>query len=464
MKRLLRRAAALGCVSAALLLLVAWQRDAFHALALFAAAPELPPGDERRRAVFVFRDAGETYALLPVLRRLRSAPDNVTVAAVALVTGYGTAPLAALDEPGVLSLAALVATTPALANRSATLPPADARRAIALLRPTVLVTGVVSAVQLQLAAAARQPLPQAQPRPSARLRRAGGAWLTTHTIGYADGLSTAASSASWSERLLRDGDADELWTVAEPISQLLRQSALPWQTVSTVGSPSLEAWPAAVRAFGAAELARLRAETYGVGAGTPVVLYFGGYGEGYEASLATFAAGLRTLQDSPVAAARPVAAFTKHPGPNITTDLERRVFDAAGVNVTFLRRLVPPALLAAAANLTVSQDSTASVQSLLVGTPSAFAVGAGTPPSRNIAASAGLIPQADGGASFVAAYNAIRRAGFRFDPSALGDKLGLPSGALSRIAERVAGRADGGPGPGAAAPSAGGRGALVPAS
>jgi len=99
---------------------------------------------------------------------------------------------------------------------------------------------------------------------------------------------------------------------------------------------------------------------------------------------------------------------------------------------------VPIALLAAMANLTASQDSTACVQSLFVRTPSVFTVGPRAPPSRNLAAVYGLVPQLHNGSGVVSAYRFNKARGFAFDLSRL-DELGVPLDSLSRITSRIQG-------------------------
>ena len=222
-----------------------------HRAAASGAAPPVA------HVVFVVRDAGETYALLPVLRRLRM---EGRITASGIVTGGGTAPSSIVSEPGVSTLASLnVTNTSDLQDRNAKLPAGAVHRILALTKPTVLITGVVSAVQLQLAR-------EALALPHVRL-----------VAGYDEGLSTADDAAAWPNVALRSGSIRELWVVATRIASLHARHAASWQTVVTTGSPTLEGWPAAVKTYGAARLARLRKEAFGVTTTkSPVVVYFGG--------------------------------------------------------------------------------------------------------------------------------------------------------------------------------------------
>ena len=370
--------------------------------------------------VFLLRDAGETLALLPVLRRLRAtSPKNIAILGV--LTGHGTAPASTLSEPGVTSFAALGIEDPALAQRNVTLSVEAVARILDVTRPSLLVTGIVSAVQLQVA----------------RAVRASGA---AAVIGFDDGLGTSVDASSWPVVALSSLAVDELWTVADPITAKLSSFASPIaQRVLTVGSPALEAWPEQAVAAGPAALAALRASAFGVRSpATPVVLYFGGYGVGYEAAVQTFAAAAARLQRrADPSGPPPVAiAFARHPGPNFTSDFERKAFAAAGVVASFVEN-ASSALLAAVANLSVSQDSTASNQALLVGTPSVFCTGRHAPPPANLGVATGLIPVADSPEAFVRAFADAQRDGFRVSADRI-RALGVPLGAEARMADRIA--------------------------
>ena len=170
----------------ALLSLNSTHSGRWHSVAAASASPS--------RVLFVFRDAGESYALVPVLRRL----NKEGLVATGILTGGGTAPAFMSSEPGVSTLASLnVTNTSGLVDRNATLPEAAVLRILALAKPTVLVTGVVSAVQLQLA-------------------RAAIALPGVHLVaGYDDGLSTADTATAWPNVALRSGAVHELWVVAQ---------------------------------------------------------------------------------------------------------------------------------------------------------------------------------------------------------------------------------------------------------
>lgn len=159
-------------------------------------------------------------------------------------------------------------------------------------------------------------------------------------------------------------------------------------------------------------------------------------------SVEVFAKAAARLQQrrQEAASPSPVVAFSRHPGANISTDVERRLFGAAGAKVRFVEGIASP-LLAAAANLTASQDSTASDAALFVGTPSLFAVATSAPPPANLGVETGLIPVARTPQAVVEAYTRVRDAGFHISPQRL-CALGVPLGAEARIAQRIAEMAD----------------------
>lgn len=250
--------------------------------------------------LFVFRDAGESLALLPVLRKLRGGKG---ASAVAIVTGYGTAPTQILTEPGVTSIAALGVDAPSLTDRNATLGSAAVQHILAATvgqRPFVMVSGIVSAVQAQLASAALR-----QPR--------------AHLVaGFDDSLSVADSVSEWSNVALRSGAIGEIWSLSTRITQLHAKHMLPWQRALTTGSPAFTDWTDQVGAYtakyGAGALSKLRHQVYGTAAQptVPVVLYYGGYGAGYAESVQTFGEGVAKLQGR-ASGERPIVAFSRHP-------------------------------------------------------------------------------------------------------------------------------------------------------
>lgn len=415
--------------------------------------------DSRPRVLFVWRDAGETMALLPVFHAMRATYGEAATGGArnttagmcsmrggcgdmfveALVTGSGTAPPAVTQDEGVISLASLgVAGTANLGNRSAVLLDHDVQRVLRHFDADVIVTGLVSAVQLQFAAAARD-------RSTAGANASSAATATataTMVVGYDDGFGLAFNGASWPAKALERQVLDRLWTTARSIAAAASTfahgagvKAVP--NITAVGSPTLAEWQGEVDAFGAASLAGLRQQVVGHSPATPLVHFFGGYDtpgstkHPYMDAVRVFAQGVAFEQRKKapaVAGVAPpplVATFSAHPG-NFTTSAEEAVFRAEGADVMVVTN-VPSALLAAMANVTASHDSTCGIQSLFVGTPHIFV---GAPHWANVASA--VVPTADTAAAFEQEFTTLKAAGFRFDEGKLA-AAGIPLHSASEI-------------------------------
>jgi hypothetical protein len=237
--------------------------------------------------LFVWRDAGETYALLPVMHAIQSS-TSCPMTVRALVTGFGTAPDSVLEEAGVVGLSSLDVSAPWLGNRSGTLGPEQVARVFqaTLSSParSMVVTGLVSAVQLQLAAAARSD--------------------GTYVAGFDDGFASWSNS-TWAARSLSDRSADSLWLVSQSSADAARQLASPAEDVEAVGSPALESWVATAASYGHTALAAVRSGIIGVPPDELLIVYFGGYGDEYYAAVQVFAAGVARLQQATTALGRP---------------------------------------------------------------------------------------------------------------------------------------------------------------
>ena len=325
---------------------------------VFAAAyvltlPRMPVSPSRR-VLFLFRDAGETFALLPVLQQPQTwAARGVT--ASALVTGGGTCPFG--NNSGQAPLPANVTTLVAMGiitsdqflhDRNATLPAAALARLLARLGtplPTVVVTGLVSAVQLQLTCAL--------------------AMMGATIAGFDDSFGDW-DGAGWPGQIVRSGCLSKLFVTAEEVARRA-EAAAPAVHAEAVGSPALAQWQTAVSP--PAKLAVMRATLFPrLPLARPLLTFYGGYGDGYLDSVRLLAA---CLQGQTVGSRQPVAAaFLRHPGP-FDSHAETAIFEAAGVNVTIVNRTaISAADLAALSNVTMSQDSTVNVQSLYIGVPS----------------------------------------------------------------------------------------------
>lgn len=388
--------------------------------------PSAPPA-ALRRVVFVFRDAGETYGLLPVAQEHQFWTER-GVSVLCLVTGGGTSPLGLSQGPQDLPPCGNVSTLESLGvvpddgflqNRSALLSPNSVERVVALLStplgpPAALVTGLVSAVQLQLAEA---------------FHKQGSS-----VAGFDDGFSDWDWGA-WPARFVERGCLDALFVTASIVAEEV-QARSPDLAVEAVGSPTLAQWQACTRSH--SQLASIRTRMFpGLPPARPLLSFYGGYGEGYLESVRLFATCL-WLHQSPAATLarrRISAAFVRHPGP-FNSSAEEAIFAAHHVNVTIVNRsLISAADLAAISNLTLSHDSTVSVQSLYIGTPSAYVLG--TPENfSNVATEQGLIPVLRNVSAFEQSLEAFAASNFTFDVSRL-SSCGIPRNSTALLLQAI---------------------------
>ena len=194
--------------------------------------PPTPTKTPTTTVLFVWRDAGETLALKPVLQSLLAKG----VAAKALV--WGAAALLVSDLP-----ADAILTWPAAAKA----PGKDREAKVAQRYIDDLVaqhadikcavTGLISAVQLQVAQGFRRRQDQGQGQ--------GGTTTPRVVLGYADSFSLWNSSGTWPNRFVAPPPAslDGLMVTAALIAGGARKQN-PDLDVAAVGSPTLESWQA----------------------------------------------------------------------------------------------------------------------------------------------------------------------------------------------------------------------------
>lgn len=378
----------------------------------------------RPRALFVCRDAGETLAFLPAIQLLNSRGDpRAPPFAVALATTANAeqrlAPLPAAAVLGWERLGLPAGFAARFAERNATLPGAALNTLLGELQPAVVVTGLVSSIQLQLAAA----------------------WPGRRRVGYDDGFGVATwvpgaaagpSSGLETSFVLRR-DVGELLVAADLIAaqaqNFSRANSVPLH-VTTVGQPTLESWQTVAANRTAA--AALHRAILG-GSQRPVFTFFGGYGAGYNASIRVLAAAVRAGDLDGYD-----CLLTPHPGQGGDGQTERAIFAAAGLpgDAVMIVTTASSPQVAAFSNLTASVDSTCGVQSLFIGVPSLY-VGAAASSYADVATAKGLIEVAHTRADIAAFLARWHARGYRFD-TALLSAAGIPSGAARRIANAVA--------------------------
>jgi len=237
---------------------------------------------------------------------------------------------------------------------------------------------------------------------------------------------------SWAARALRASAIDSLWLVTRPLADSARGLAPPATAVSAVGSPTLESWRVAIDEAGEGRLADMRRDVFGVTPDRPLIIFYGGYGDGYLEAVRVFARAITALQQQP--ATDVTVGFSAHPG-NFSSDVEAAIFEAEGSRVQLVVGVASP-LLAAMANLTLSQGSTTGVQSLFTSTPSAFVVGPAAPQPSNPFCSLGLIPWARSASGLAAIYEEVQADSFAFNVTRL-DQVGVPTHSTQRISGKI---------------------------
>jgi len=203
--------------------------------------------------------------------------------------------------------------------------------------------------------------------------------------------------------------------------------------VATVGQPTLESWRSVVADQAAAR--RLRMRLLG-NSERPALLYFGGYGAGYNESVRLLAQG--------IARGGPLSGFdcllTPHPGQGGRGLVEREIFKSTGLGPGRVQIVTGDVAsspeVAACVNVTASDDSTCGVQSLFIGVPSMYIDAASGSSYTDVAVNRGLIPVVRTVKGLSQFTDVAAAEGWQFDTRRLRD-AGIPSDSAQRIADEV---------------------------
>jgi len=388
-------------------------------------------------AAFACRDAGETLAFLPAMRLL--AAEGWDVLGLALTSN---AARILHDAQGIR-----VATLQDLGVHRTDLPRDETlsvpqlhtvRESLHVTRR--FVTGLVSAVQLQLAESWLDPKEAAE---------------GLEVLGYDDGFALWRNDTD-AARFLRSSPLGLMVTsqiIAEEAAKVRYGGVGNHLNVSVVGQPTLAAWNATARDIPAAIQLRRR---LGLEQDLPVWAFFGGYGG------ASYNASVGVLADA-IVSGGVLKSFhiviTPHPGQGKAGGVEEDILRRRGVAVRWATAgpspgqhhllvrdpaavviveatLANSSSIAAIANATASVDSTCGLQSLAIGKPALYIDHAGN--FSDVATAEGLIPEAQTPRQVLNFLHEAQSAGFRFPASKL-EEAGIPSGAAGRMAARVRG-------------------------
>mmetsp|Transcript_28159 Transcript_28159/g.68481 ORF Transcript_28159/g.68481 Transcript_28159/m.68481 type:complete len:553 (+) Transcript_28159:204-1862(+) len=421
------------------------------------------PEDDRyfqNQVLFLWRDAGEALALLPVFRSMRDNPLQVKGhdqlrSVTAVVTGYGSTPEWLRVEPGVTNLTSMGLDVGNLVSgdSNASLPYQAVKYILDRTQPAVLVTGMVSRVQMQVAEAAMEDRRHSLTKRDPKLYLNGAEDTNIHpdrrlmtelpvsaVVGYIDGFGTSWKSTLWGVKFARRNPSilDEIWTTADEITRTYRKHieaevatygrhTLP--QIKTMGSPTLSDWEQAVMAS-PNDVIRVRREVFNVADTTPVIHFFGGKArhtpeDPYIKALKVFASVVKRAQDKmDNGGLQFVATFSPHPGVNQTGEVERIVFYEAGANVTIVLGEESP-ILAKAANATLSFYSTCGIQSLILGVPHAYVAYKDAPSWENVASDIGFITTCRTADELDRELDRLHSTGFTFNTSRF-ESTGVP--------------------------------------
>merc|ERR1712137_1262981 len=188
----------------------------------------------------------------------------------------------------------------------------------------------------------------------------------SHTIDLVEDIGVEGYDPNWVEGSIFDTFVDEnsldlIMVTADLVQQGL-QVEHPSMACEVVGNPSTSSWRVEAHQVNETELRKTL-----VGNDTrPIILYAGGYGDGYVESVTMWAVACRTLgQEYNL-------LFSIHPGHNGSVELE--IFEKVGVAdiVQFVPDNISLSQAATVSNQLTSQQSTACVQSLYIGVPSGY--------------------------------------------------------------------------------------------
>lgn len=396
--------------------------------------------------VFIFRDAGETYGLLPLFRKLG---ENAT----GIIIPHGTAPSDLSLEPHVFTLANFIGPSYVdnlnLSFRETKLSDTNVSTILSKFRSLdALVLGCVSAPQLQIALAAQIQNPKIR------------------IMGFDDGTGLAewdnntSSDVNWgSNTALAQGLLTQLWVccsmiarqastsifAARGIQKRLQRKFSP-TLITITGSPALSTtWPSEVASAlieNPRTLIDLRRQLLrGSNVHNHIMIhFFGGYDDPdsitheYANSVKMLARATPTLISTLTKAGHNATlTFSPHPG-RYNGSLETKIFEEEGA-AGMLRVVtnISSALLAAVSNATISHFSTCGLQSLFLGTPHVFFSTQTAEVWNNVASASGLIRIA---ANDKALVSNVLSSGFKFDIHRL-DMEGIPRNATARMLKEL---------------------------
>jgi hypothetical protein len=277
------------------------------------------------KVLFVFYDAGETYALKPVLEKL-TVPYKVLV--------MGTSRTLFSGEKYILDIHKNCKTSVVIPRegwpRERALSEADLSKIVACYEPKVIVTGAVSKAQYQIASRFKN--------------------LSKPVVSYVDAF-TKIDKKSIVQSFIQISDH-----IIVP-TDVAKESLGGADNIHVLGQPSLEKW--AQLKISEDKKTKLKKK---LGESGKRVLFVGSYGKGYGELFKNF---LEASKESPFD-----ISISLHP--KSSGDLEKRLIKEANSKVKVLSKFVPTSEWAQVADLVVCYRSTVCFQALNIPKQVAF--------------------------------------------------------------------------------------------
>ncbi len=297
-------------------------------LSFYLLAIHISFGDAKGPStLFVLYDAGETKGLQPVFKELdkKSIDYAILAFSTALSLVESQQPAKSFDKNcGVVLSAERIHW-----SRTRKLSEKQIAKLKGCVRPKVIVTGVVSEVQAQVARSYKK---------------------EAFVAGFYDAFSPPEEDTL----VVRAGDSwDEIWIPTNKLSS----SLLKGHRLRVVGQPSLEHWAQTTanvdprKIYAKLELAATR----------PMVLYAGGYGRDYAEAFRLFVRATRAF---------PSLTFLLSLHPKVDGKLEKQILREEGAeNIQVVPKTIDTKSVSVIAEVIVCHRSTVGVQALFMNKP-----------------------------------------------------------------------------------------------
>lgn len=252
--------------------------------------------------------------------------------------------------------------------------------------------------------------------------------MSVYTVAFDDGFGLWDNNSPFSTWFISGTPViNEIFVTAQSISDAIPRTVV----TTTTGSPTLDDWSAI--ASDSARISFVRRAIYGNNVKIPTVMFAGGYGSGYNASLDIYCNVARQLGTAGVM----MFSFSPHPGYDPSFESEYfRSHGCPSIIVLEPHLGFTTAEVCAASNVSVSQTSTVGGQSLSVGVPHAY-LHSNTTQYDDVFTMTSLIPVCTDDNCFyrLLTYD-FANIHYKFDPSRLSN-AGVPRDGTNKMKSRL---------------------------